>query len=93
MTPTQTWDRHSILAEIKRRYGSLNAFAATTPLAAAHFSVALGAPYLKAERMIARALGIPARQLWPDRYDTRGRRKIARSSKPEKASREAGAGA
>ena len=88
-TPTQVWDRHSILAEIKRRFGSLNAFAATTKLDAAHFSVALGAPYPKAERIISRTLGVPRHQLWPDRYDAKGRRlpsraKVAKAS-PERA--------
>lgn len=82
-TPTQTWDRHSILAELKRRFGSLNAFAATTKLDAAHFSVALGAPYPKAERLISRALGVPKQQLWPDRYDAKGRRLPSRRKSPK----------
>jgi len=90
-TPTQTWDRHSILAEIKRRYGSLNAFAATTKLDAAHFSVALGAPYPKAERIISRALGVPLNQLWPDRYDTAGRRLSSRRSAAKASPEERGA--
>lgn len=72
---TQIWDRHSILAEIKRRFGSLDAFAKTTPLPISHFSVALQRPYLKAERLIGRALNVPLNQLWPDRYDAKGHRK------------------
>jgi Ner family transcriptional regulator len=89
-TPTHVWDRHSILAEIKRRYGSLNEFAATTEMDAAHFSVALAAPYPKAERVIAGALGVPRHHLWPDRYDADGRRLSTRSRpKRSKASRKA----
>lgn len=72
---TQHWDRHSILAEIKRRFGSLDAFAKTTPLPMGHFSVALQRPYLKAEKLIAKALQVPCDQLWPDRYDAKGHRK------------------
>lgn len=90
MTPTQHWDRHSILAEIKRRFGSLNAFAATTSLDAAHFSVALGQPYPKAEKLISRALGVPLGQLWPERYDAKGRRLSSRAV-AAKASPERGA--
>jgi len=86
-TPTQTWDRHSILAEIKRRYGSLRAFAETTPLSIKHFSVALGSPYPKAEKYISRALKVPMHQLWPDRYDAKGRR-IPNRRKAAKASPE-----
>lgn len=84
---TQEWDRHSILAAIKRRYGSLRAFAATTPLSVKHFSVALGRSYPKAEKLISRALRVPVQELWPDRYDIRGRR-IPSRPKPVKASPE-----
>lgn len=88
-TPTRIWNRHLILAEIKQRYGSLRAFAARTPLSPKHFSVALGSPYPKAEKLISRALGVPMRELWPDRYDAAGRRlpnrrKAAKAS-PERA--------
>ena len=89
MTPTRHWNRHLILAEIKTRFGSLNAFAATTKLDAAHFSVALGQPYPKAEKLISRALGVPLSQLWPDRYDAKGRRLSSRAAaakaSPERA--------
>lgn len=69
------WDRHAILAEIKRRHGTLKAFAALTDVSAADISVALGSPYPKAERAIAERLAIPARLLWPDRYWPNGHRR------------------
>ena len=91
-TPTQSWDRHSILAEIKRRFGSLQALADRAGIGAAHLSVALGAPYPKGERVIARALGVPVHLLWPDRYDAKGRRLPSRPATP-KASQETARGA
>lgn len=89
MTPTQHWDRHSILAEIKRRFGSLDKFAATTTLGIGHFSVALDRPYPKAEKLISKALGVPLGQLWPDRYDAKGRR-LSNRATAAKASPERG---
>lgn len=87
-TAHQTWNRHLILAEIKIRFGSLQAFAARTPLGVGHYSVALGRSYPKAESIIARALGVPAQDLWPDRYDAKGcrRRKTSSSRGSVKAS-------
>lgn len=69
------WDRHAILAEIKRRHGSLNKFAALTPLSPSEISAALGSSYPKAERAIASALNISIQALWPDRYLPNGRRR------------------
>lgn len=89
-TPTQSWNRHLILAEIKIRFGSLQALADTTAIDAAHLSVALGAPYPKGERIISRALGIKPQLLWPDRYDATGRRLRSRPTQPM-ASQERGA--
>lgn len=90
-TPTQHWDRHSTLAEIKRRFGSLNALAASAGIDPAHLSVALGGPYPKGERIISRALGIKPQQLWPDRYDAKGRRLRSRPT-AAKASQESARG-
>jgi Ner family transcriptional regulator len=72
---TTPWDRHAILAEIKRRCGSLQAFSEGTKLSADHFSVALARPYPRAEKIIARKLGVPAQDLWPDRYYRDGTRR------------------
>jgi Ner family transcriptional regulator len=71
---TDRWDRHAILAEIKRRHGSLAAFAALVGMSASELSVALGRPFPKGDRAIARGLGIKQQKLFPDRYDAKGRR-------------------
>ncbi|HEV7345735.1 MAG TPA: helix-turn-helix domain-containing protein [Devosia sp.] len=74
-TAPETWDRHGILAAIKRRYGSLTGLAERYKTDKRHLSVALHRPYPKAEQVIARALAVPARELWPDRFDAAGHRK------------------
>ncbi|RJG46474.1 hypothetical protein D3Y55_20995 [Mesorhizobium sp. DCY119] len=79
---TTIWDRHAILAEIKRRHGSLKKFAATTPVSASEISAALGSPYPKAEKAISLALGVSLPALWPDRYWPNGRRRTTPSRSP-----------
>lgn len=86
-THTTTWDRHAILAEIRRRFGSSRALARRVNLTAGEISAALGSPYPKAEKAIAAALGIPVQTLWPDRYWPNGRRRRFPSiSRPSEAS-------
>lgn len=74
-----TWDRHAILAAIKRRYGSLKDLADQTDLTASQLSAALSSPYPRAERAIAKALGIRLPTLWPERYFPDGQRRPHRS--------------
>ena len=89
-THTTYWDRHAILAEIKRRDGTLAAFAGRTSVSASEISAALGSPYPKAEKAIAAALGIPVQTLWPDRYWPNGRRRSTSSRVlPQRASQNA----
>ena len=80
---TTKWDRHAILAEIKRRYGSSRELADHIELTAGEISAALGSPYPKAERAIANALGVPVQTLWPDRYWPNGRRRSG-STRPQR---------
>lgn len=79
---TTAWDRHAILAEIKRRFGSSRELARNVNLTAGEVSAALGSPYPKAEKAIAGALGIPVQKLWPDRYWPNGRRRSG-STRPQ----------
>ncbi len=96
-TTSEHWDRHAILAAIKRRYGSLTGLADRYKTDRRHLTVALKRPYLKAERIISKALGVPASELWPDRYSAAAsaRRKKAsaapqsQSEKFDNANREA----
>lgn len=75
-------DRHSILAEIKRRYGSLTGLAEASGMDRRNLTVALARPFPKAEAIIAKALDTEAQKLWPDRFEPDGRRRRA-----EKATR------
>lgn len=68
-------DRHAILAEIKRRWGSLQAMSRATGISASKVSAALGSPYPEVEKQIATAFGQPVQALWPDRYWPNGRRR------------------
>lgn len=73
-TTSKGWDRHGILAAIKRRYGTLTRMAERFDADVRHVTVALRRPYPKAEKVISQALGVPAQELWPDRFDKAGRR-------------------
>ena len=75
-------DRHGILAEIKRRYGTLKALAAEAGMQPRNLTVALARPFPKGEAVIARALDTEPQKLWPDRFDAAGQRRRA-----EKATR------
>ena len=68
-------DRHAILAEIKRRWGSLQAMSRATGISASKVSAALGSPYPDVEKQIATAFGQPVQMIWPDRYWPNGRRR------------------
>lgn len=69
---TKKWDRHEILAEVRRRGMSLTGIARDAGL----YESACRAGMIGASRpgaeAIANALGIPFRELFPDSY-TRGR--------------------
>ena len=78
---TTRYDRHAILAEIRRRFGSSRALAEKANLTPSEISAALGSPYPKAEKAIAKALGLPVQTLWPDRYWPNGRPRRGSHSK------------
>lgn len=90
MQPTAQWDRHAIVAEIKRRYGTLTKLAARIGTTRAEISAALCDPYPKVDALIAAALGVPVHVLWPDRYHPSGSRRTSRcksnATRPRSAS-------
>lgn len=67
-THTKQWDRHEIMAEVRRRGTTLKAVALNAGLAKDGCSVALIRPFPAAEAAIAEFLNVPAAELWPDRY-------------------------
>lgn len=86
-TTSKVWDRHAILAAIKRRYGTLTKLAELHRTDKRHLTVAMRRPYPKAEHIIAVALDVPVNELWPDRFDAAGhrtrRKKAAASAKSQ----------
>lgn len=82
---TTRWDRHAILAEIRRRFGSSRALAEKANLTPSEISAALGSPYPKAEKAIAKALDMPVQTLWPDRYWPNGRQRRSGHSRTGRA--------
>lgn len=61
-----------IKAEIRKRWGSIEALAKVRGLSGSHLRAALCEPRYSAEQVIAHAIGRSAHHLWPDRYHPDG---------------------
>lgn len=84
----ETWDRHAIVAAVRRSGISMRALALQNGLTATACSVSLVMPFPKADRAIAKCIGVPLHELWPDRYDAKGNRiGVMRRSSTVKAKR------
>lgn len=68
-------NQEKITAAIRSRGLTLRALDALKGLPSGATAAAIQKPYHKAERAISDFLEIPARQLWPDRYNADGTRK------------------
>jgi Ner family transcriptional regulator len=65
----ETWDRHSIMAEVRRRGETLRGISRRAGLCANACTITLGGRrWRRAEQALADFLGVPARDLFPDRY-------------------------
>ena len=62
------WDRHAILAEVRRRGSTLAELSRAAGEPRDTASVALRQGYPKGEKIIADFLGVPVEELWPERY-------------------------
>jgi Ner family transcriptional regulator len=65
------WHRADIVAELKKKGWSLAALSRHVGLSPNTLKTALAAPYLKGEKIIATAIGVPAERIWPSRYAQR----------------------
>ncbi len=61
-------------AALRKKFGSLRLFERRYNIPGRSASAALYRPHRMAEAAIARALQIPAHQIWPNRYRADGRR-------------------
>ena len=71
-SPPNDWHKEDIKAAIRRRGTTLKRLALDAGLWESATRVALCVPCFRAEQAIAAFIGIPAQELWPDRYDPDG---------------------
>lgn len=69
----RAWDRHAIMAELRRHRSSLAAVGRRVGLKRQTMYWALIFPHLKANAAIADAIGIRLCELWPDWFDGDGK--------------------
>ncbi|MBG0809892.1 helix-turn-helix domain-containing protein [Methylosinus sp. H3A] len=69
----RVWDRHAIMAELRRHRSSLAAVGRGVGLKRQTMYWALISPHLKANAAIADALGRQLCELWPDWFDEDGK--------------------
>ncbi|AGF75416.1 helix-turn-helix domain-containing protein [Bartonella vinsonii] len=74
MTLTQTWDCHSILAELRCRNMTLAELAKAYQIPSSSVQHIWTRPNEKAERAIADFIGLPVEQVFYDRYPKTNRR-------------------
>lgn len=72
------WDRHSILAELRRRGMTMRKLAEYRGISASGFGQVWTRPNEKNERAIADFLEVPVEELFPDRYPKTHARILAR---------------
>ncbi len=74
MTTHPDWHKADIIAALHKKGTSLAALSREANLASSILANALTRPWARGELMIARALELPASQIWPSRYfDEKGR--------------------
>ncbi|MBN4664211.1 helix-turn-helix domain-containing protein [Pandoraea nosoerga] len=76
MSRTQApgWHKEDIKAAIRKRGTTMNALARERGLPPSTVRNALGRPAFSGELAISQFLGVPAHELWPDRWTPDGRR-------------------
>jgi len=73
--PRMNWHTADIIAALRKRKTTLAALSREAGLSSSTLANALNRPWTKGEQLIADALGIPASEIWPNRYfDSQGKR-------------------
>lgn len=65
-SPQVDWHPADVVAALRKRHVSLRQLARDNDYA--HFSRVLSSPWLAAEHIVAKALGVRPEQIWPSRY-------------------------
>lgn len=73
--PVKTWTRHDIVAAVRNRGTTLTDLSRGAGLAEGTCRAALSKPMPRANRTIAKFLGLNLAELWPDWYAPDGSRK------------------
>lgn len=68
----RSWDGPRIKAELERRGSSLGRLSLAAGLCRTTVAKALRLSYPRGEEIIAKALGVEPREIWPERYDGAG---------------------
>ena len=68
---TDDWHRADIVAALRKQGWSLRELSRQNGLSEGTLKSALDRPYLKAEGIIAKAIGITPEDIWPQRYARR----------------------
>jgi len=79
------WHRADVVAALHKKGWSLRELSKQSGLGAGTLKSALDRPYPKAERIIADAIGIDPRVIWPNRYAKRDFTPVLSLSKPSSA--------
>lgn len=74
VTRSGDWHPEDIKAAIRKRGTTLTALSEDAGLCKSAVRNALIRPVKSAEAVIAKFLNVPAKELWPDRYDDQGQR-------------------
>ncbi len=68
MASSNDWHSADILAAIKKRGTTMAAVSRGAGLSSSTLSNALSRPWPKGEMIIAQAIGVEAKEIWPSRY-------------------------
>ncbi len=71
-TSLSGWHPEDVKAAIRKRGKTLSDLSRDHQFSEAYLRNALCRPLFEAEQIIARFLGVPAQEIWPDRYNTDG---------------------
>jgi Ner family transcriptional regulator len=71
--PAADWHPADVLAALKKRGQSLAGLSLANGYHATAAGKALKQPWPAMERLLAAALGLQPREIWPSRYDSEGR--------------------
>ena len=62
------WHKADIIAALHKKGTSLAALSREAGLSSSTLANALGRPWPKGEAIIAKAIGVPPEEIWPERY-------------------------